>query len=480
MSSPGTRRRGRLTSIADDEVGGPTTRVRNRGAVGWLLVHNRLYAPDPLLRTSRGLAAALTTLATPPVDHSTVVRWEKGHSRVPLHVLRRYEQLLEMPAGRLSAIVASLGGVSPRGRTAPARDPVLLEKCLGHDPVTAVEWADLVDALVRSRPGPPPAQWRALAHRLVVEMTISTGWHYLLRLSALQRLHQHPQGGPALLAAVERFIADPACQVVVDPVALLAGSREPRAEQRLLSMLHAPRNDSELRDALIAWTTKPPRDNAQRRLLAEVALDWLDADSASPLVREAAADLLATVPAQVLPDGTRRRLAGQHDHRTVIAHRLNMPVVGDPPAVTRLLTALAVAATGRHHDDGLAPRLVRQALFSTDSDMRVIAANVLNTSPFRGVIADAVAELLLDPPPGTDAVTEVALVDLLGNLGSERHRPALERLLRTTPHRAVAAAFALAHMPGGTDLPVWRRVLDEHGGEGGATRCTARWSTRWA
>lgn len=280
-------------------------------------------------------------------------------------------------------------------------------------------------------------------------------------------MHQHPQGGPALLAAVERFIADPACQVVVDPVALLAGSREPRAEQRLLSMLHAPRNDSELRGALIAWSAKPPRDNAQRRLLAEVALDWLDADSASPLVREAAADLLATVPAQVLPDGTRRRLAGQHDHRTVIAHRLNMPVVGDPPAVTRLLTALAVAATGRHHDDGLAPRLVRQALFSTDSDMRVIAANVLNTSPFRGVIADAVAELLLDPPPGTDAVTEVALVDLLGNLGSERHRPALERLLRTTPHRAVAAAFALAHMPGGTDLPVWRRVLDEHGGEGG-------------
>ncbi|WP_211293484.1 hypothetical protein, partial [Amycolatopsis pretoriensis] len=122
----------------------------------------------------------------------------------------------------------------------------------------------------------------------------------------------------------------------------------------------------------------------------------------------------------------------------------------------------------RHHElDLLGPRILRQALASTDSDLRILTVNVLHASPFRGVLADSVASLLT----GGRTTSPDVLVDLLGSLGDLRHRAVVENLLRRSSARN-AAAVALAHLPGRTDLRLWHHVLTAHP-TGGSTQRAA-------
>jgi hypothetical protein len=464
MTSVPSRSRGRLTSIAADDVGGPNIKVDNRAAASWLLTLNRLYAPDRTLRTARGLAVALSRSTGPRVVHTTVLRWENLHTRIPLDVLRRYEELFELPAGQLSTIVAGLGGAPTYRGTVAGRTSELVEKCLSDNVVTAVEWADLAYGLRRSRQS--TAFWYDLTLRLLTEMTLSTGWRYMLRLSALQEIQRHPQGGPALVAAIEDYTKDPLCQVIVDPVALLAGSRESAVERKLLEMLRSPNNESEFRGSLIAWAARPPRDDARRAEVAAIALECLTGPGTSSLIRQTAADLLASLPRHLLASQIQRAVERcDQNYSTIIQHRLAAPTIADPRVMQLLVTAVTEAQTGRHNDDPFAARLIRHALFSSDIDTRVTAANVLRASPFSGVIAEAVSSLLSDMPLDVGPVTRIALADLLGNLGIEEHRAVLETSLRagtTDLDSVIAASFALAHMPGRTDIEIWRRVLAVH------------------
>ncbi|MCS7483316.1 hypothetical protein ACFFQW_45875 [Umezawaea endophytica] len=456
--------RGRLTSIADDDAGGPVTRVDNKAAISWLLTLHRLYAPDRALRTLEGLASALKTSAVPGVSPTTVSRWENRRTRMSLAAIRRFEELVGLSAGQLDAVVTSLeGGIPPRWHL-PVNASAVLEKFLGGAVITAVEWVDFVRGLPRSRLRLSTSQWYPIVHRLLAEMAISIRWRYLLRLSALEHLHRYARADEALFRAISDFTADPACQVVVDPVALLAGNRRPAVTAKLLTMLASPATELELRGALIAWTTRLPWDDQHRNHVAAVACGHLLADSSSVPLRETAADLLATIPRGLLEPEVRRALdTSDHGHRATITHRLSPSFTAYLPEAERLLDAVTVAQTERHDDDPLVGRLIRQSLFSTDTDTRVYGANVLNSSPFRDTIADALDRLLADPARDSDPATSAALVDLLGSLGSERHRATLEALMsaQSTPsHLTAGAAFALAHLPGTTELSTWRRVLD--------------------
>lgn len=407
----------------------------------------RLYGEDDLL-TIRQLA---TALRTPPVDNATVSRWENSRATVPTPALHQYERRFDLPPGELVAVITALGRDRPPGRRAAPRCEELLEKCLGRDPVSAAEWADLTVSVTQPRRKLTRPVWDTFVHRLLTEMCLSVGWRYLLRLSALQRVHRHPEGGAALVAATEEFVAEPACQLIIDPIALLAANPASTASRRLLRLLCEPRNDAEQLGALFAWAARPPGAPSLVRRLAAISRELRT--SPSPPIREAASDVLAAL----------------------LRHRPNRPGARSAPlgrageaAFGELHRALIEAQTRHHEADRLGPRILRQALASTDSDLRILTVNVLHASPFREVLADTVAWMLTSGHTRIGSAIHGALVDLLGSIGEARHRPVVENLVRRGTARD-AAAVALAHLPGRTDLRLWHDVLTAHP-TGGSTQ----------
>lgn len=401
----------------------------------------RLYGDDVAL-TIRRLAAAIRT---PPVHDATISRWENSLVTVPTWALQQYELLFDLPPGELAAVVTALGRERPTGRRTARPCEELLEKCLDRAPVSAAEWADLTISLTRQRRKIARPVWDTLAHRLLTEMCLSVGWRYLLRLSALQRVHEHTEGGVALVAATEEFVAEPSCQLIIDPIALLAANRTLPASRRLLHLLCEPRNESEQLGALFAWAARPPGDHSTAHRLEAVTRELCAGASTSPPVREAASDVLATL--------TRYR-PHRPDARTA-----DLGKAGDA-AFDELIHALDSTQNRRHEHDLLGKRIIRQALLSTDSDLRILTVNVLHASPFRGVLADTLASLLTSGRTKSSSAVHTVLVDLLGSLGEARHRPVVEDLVRRGAARDTAAV-ALAHLPGRTDLRLWHHVLTQ-------------------
>lgn len=434
-----TARRRRPTSLGDDEEIDPWPRVERSQLAAWLLKMWRLYGEDDIL-TIRQLAEAVRT---PPVDNATVSRWENSRATVPTPALRQYERLLDLPPGELVAVVTALGRDRPTGRRTARPCDELLGKCLDRDPVSAAEWADLTVSLTQPRRKLPRPKWDFLVHRLLTEMCLSVGWRYLLRLSALQRVHRHPEGGAALVAATEEFVTEPACQLIIDPIALLAANPTPTASRRLLRLLSDPRNEAEQLGALLAWAARPPGVPDMVRRLEAVSRELQSGASTSPPIREAASDVLAAL----------------------LRHRPSRPGSRSAPlgragdaAFDQLHGALIKAQTRHHEPDLLGRRILRQALASTDSDLRILTVNVLHASPFRGVLADTVASMLTSGRTMSGSAMHSVLVDLLGSLGEARHRPVVENLMRRGAGRD-AAAVALAHLPGRTDVRLWHHVL---------------------
>lgn len=432
-----TDRRGRSTSLGE-VTDDPWPRVERSQLAAWLLKMWRLYGDDDIL-TIRELAAAVRT----PVDNATVSRWENSQVTVPISALHQYERLFDLPSGELVAVTTALGRARPAGRRTAPRCDELLEKCLDRDPVSAAESAELMVSLTQSRRKFARPTWDFLVRRLLTEMCLSVGWRYLLRLSALQRVHEHPAGGAALVAATEEFVTEPACQLIIDPIALLAANPGQTASRRLLRLLCEPRNDAEQLGALFAWAARPPDAPDMVRRLEAVSRELCAGASTSPPVREAASDVLAAL----------------------VRHRPNRPGARSVPlgkagdgAFGELHGTLAKAQTRHHEADLLGPRILRQALASTDSDLRILTVNVLHASPFRGVLADTVASMLASARMRCGSTIHNVFVDLLGSLGEARHRPVVENLMRHSAARD-AAAVALAHLPGRTDLRLWHHVL---------------------
>ncbi|MFJ7219405.1 hypothetical protein [Amycolatopsis sp. NPDC098790] len=339
----------------------------------------------------------------------------------------------------------------------------LLDRCFGADELSGVDWLELIEFLVTSQNLLPTRHWHLLATRLLTEMSVSVGWHYLHRLTALHRLHCHPEAGRVLVPVIAEFITSRSCQVIADPLALLAASPQPSAQPVLMRPLRCPPDEHHLRAAMVAWSvrTTPTSDDVVRRIAAAAAGHLLDPGQ-PPAVRRAAADLLATCPADRLDTGVRhirRGLRVDQDLRAVLNHRALITPTSNASVVTTLAKAVQDA-----DDDGSAlPGLIHQALYSTNSDAKVNAVNVLGASPFRATLVAAACRHLaeLDSTRRPDDVA--ALADLVGSLGDATHRQSLESVLTTpAPGAVVAAAEGLAHLPGRTDSATWLRVLALH------------------
>lgn len=417
----------------------------------------------------RGFATALNGPSHPGTDASTISRWERLTTRMPAAAVARYEKLCDLPAGQLAAVLTSLGHGPNRAADHPApsvrsRMSDLLDRGLGSDELSGVDWLELIEFLVTSGNLLPTRDWHLLVTRLLTEMSVSVSWHYLHRLAALHRLHHHPEAARALVPVIAGFVTAQSCQVIADPLALLAANPQPSAQPLLMRLLRHPLDEHHLRAAMVAWSvrTTATSDDVVRRIAAVAAGHLLDPGQPQA-VRRAAADLLATCPADTLDTGVRhvrRGLRVELDLRAVLDHRALIT----PASNASVVATLTEAVQDADEDDGSTlPSLIHQAMYSTNSDAKVIAGNVLGASPVRaGLVAAACRHLAeLDSARQPDDVA--ALADLVGGLGDATHRPSLEGVLTTpAPGAVVAAAQGLAHLPGRTDVATWLRVLALH------------------
>jgi hypothetical protein len=429
-----------------------------------------MHAPDPALSTLRGFATALNGPSHPGTDASTLSRWERLTARMPATAVARYETLCDLSPGQLAAVLTSLGQRPTRTAadhtTSPARSRMsdLVDRSLGTDELSGLDWLELIEFLVTSHNLLPTRDWHLLATRLLTEMSVSVGWRYLHRLSALHHLHRHPDASRALVPVITEFVTSQSCQVVADPLALLAANPQPSAQPVLMRLLRQPPDEHHLRAAMVAWSvrTTATSDDVVRRIAALAAGHLLDPGQ-PPAVRRAAADLLATCPADSLDTGVRHVRKGlrvDDDLRAILNHR----ALVTPSVNTSVVNTLTEAAQDAIDEDGSAfASLIHQAMYSTNSDAKVTAVNVLAASPFRAHLVTAACQHLAELDSTRQPDDVAALADLVGSLGDVTHRRSLESVLTApAPSAVAAAAEGLAHLPGRTDTATWLRVLALH------------------
>ncbi|GAB3439857.1 hypothetical protein GCM10027436_22490 [Actinophytocola sediminis] len=415
---------------------------------------SRLFGTDPELAVARRCAAAFPA-SYGQITPSQISRWENGVLPVPYRVIRAYEDVLGLPAGQLTTAVDVVHQVrsvragpprldrhfDPDARLAAELD-ALLDRCTGDAPVSGADW-DGMSARVTAMPHVylPRRLWHELATRLLAEMSVSRGRGYQHRWEALRRLQGHPVAREEIAGAVVEMIADPASQVVVDPLMLLANDRQ--ATQLLVDEVAAPTSERTLRAALVVCELAAGAGRfgtAESAALATLAQSYLGDDGVPEPARRAAAELVATLR----PDGRRRVAPAERDASRLAA------------VVTFTVAALAeLAARGRGvalGENRMLSRLVEELMFRPEVDVRLGAAAVLAASPFGDVLADGLAAAL-STATGTQLVE---YADALGMIGGRRHRPVLEELLVARVPRPVAAqaAFALGNLPGRTADPI--------------------------
>ena len=449
---------GRVTSGRPNKIADDDGRFDSRTRIAWLLRMNRLYGRDPDLAVARRCVSAFACRLG-PVTPSQISRWENGVLPVPYRVIRAYEELLGLPAGHLTAAVDTVHQVRSvrpgaprldRGLTADAllaRElDDLLVRCLGDVPMRAVDW-DGMSARVVAIPHVylPRKLWGTLTARLLAEMAVARGRDYQHRWEALRRLQGHPVAREAIAVAVAEMIADPASQVVVDPLMLLVHDRD--ATQLLVDEVTAPTSERTLRAALEVCelaATAGRFGGADARTLEVLARAHVADDGLPANVRRAAADLLSALA----PPTTRQH----HGARKVAPERAETVAV----LVRAAEAALDVATRGTSvTENRMLSRLVDELLFAPQADVRLGAAAVLAASPFGKPLADALAG---DRAPRRERTAA------LGMIGGTEHRPALETLLAgQTPHAvSVQAAIGLGNLPGRSRHAVLVHAVRHH------------------
>ncbi|MGH3496319.1 MAG: hypothetical protein ACRDP1_02490, partial [Nocardioidaceae bacterium] len=266
--------------------------------VAWVLRTNRLMAADPALRKQGNFATAFHGGGWPAsVDLSGVSRWETGLAGVPYAAVRRYEELLELPADSLVAPIDTLNRyLAPRLRPEPAlRRPARPLDIVRHDhladiidrgssgaSVSGHEWDELT-AFLATTPQvvlPKPSTATVLAERRLLESLIADGIAWMSRYEALNRMLAHPVfGTPAVVACASMGI-DSQNPVVVESLSDLDSSAHPDASRVVISQLLNPASDRAFYGALMSSVRKsryghfsPVQEEQLVRVLTDLVLD---------------------------------------------------------------------------------------------------------------------------------------------------------------------------------------------------------------
>lgn len=453
----GSCQTGRMDAHAAVDAGAALGR---RARVAWLLRVNRLLAEERPLRSLPAFAAAFHGgMYDREVSTSTVSRWETGRTPVPWRAVRRYEELLALPRNTLTATARTVwrywapGPVLDVDPAGPATRPLedLLEQAVSGDVMTGDDWDQLTDGLCACPDAVlmPSGTWSVLAERLVEEMVIADDLPWMLRFESLNRLLNHRRGGRTVIAVCGGMAAGRARLTATEIVCALDNCAHPDAADLVLSELTAPSGPLAHRGAVMACFRKVRYrhfDEGQLRTLVRAVRDSAGTGPFGDQIEPLRGHLSAVHPeyarAVLGRRGTTRR-HGEGDRADPDARALVAA------AVHRVTARLGTVEPDRVGDPAVPAVLVAEALASPLFDIRLYAAFLLAATPYRPVLADALAAELVRPLAVRHEELAVVLLEALRVLGDHRHRGLLQRLavLSSVPRpTAYAAVRGLGHV----------------------------------
>jgi hypothetical protein len=465
-------RRGRPYQVPEDTTSLRASTVDVNARVGWLLLMSRLHNGDPELATGDTFNKRLAAVGL-NADRSAVSRWESGKVTPRYFVLQAYERALGLRAGQLTSPVNALRRAFG-GPNLPAWLPVLdpsspdfhvsldaiFDRLLADGAGTGQDWTSLAHHIAATEVmyvhGPV---WRDISSKLINEMTRGVGIAYLQRFEAVRLLLDHALAQPWLLRATGDFLADPAVQVINDPMGVLEVSRAPEAAEVVLEQFVNTRSWPVVRAALGAVSIKLEEgaySDSQIALIEHTAMTRMAEAEGT------AAGFEELVVAMPEPARTRliqaaQGLVGHEELALAAAHGERF----SPDTTRRVSQRISdrvreqLPASSLYDDDRMTPRLIREGLFSARSNQSHFAAIALVGSPLRGALASVL----------TEEIEAVGLDDPLAPRFAHLLRyvvevPQEEKLISWLPHcsteMARDVAIGIGHLP--SDRPLDRLV----------------------
>jgi hypothetical protein len=431
------------------------SRLGRRARVAWLLRSNRLGAGESSFRALPAFAAAFRGGSFDrEVSVSTVSRWETAQTPVPWRAVRRYEELLGLPRNQLTATARTVwrywapGPVLDVEAVSASPTPLedLLDRAVSDDLMTGDDWDRLVDGLC-ARPDVvlmPTGTWEQLAERLVEEMVIADDVPWMLRFESLNRLLNHPRGGRTVIAVCAAMAAGRARPTATEIVCALDNCAHPDASDRVLRELRDPSGPLAHRGAVMASFRKVDYRQFDERQIELLARSVRSAAGSSPFGDQV--EPLRWHLAAAHPEYARALVGGEAARDRPAAYRNPADTAG---AVHRVVARLSSVDPDRVRDLEVPAALVSETLASPLFDVRLYAAFLLAATPFRAVVADALAAELRRPIAVRRESVAVPLLEGLRVLGDDRHRGLLQRLAVTpgVPRFAsYAAVRGLGHV----------------------------------
>jgi hypothetical protein len=458
--------------------------VRER--IGWLLRVNRLFGRDERWARASLFAAAFHGGCWPgTANESKISRWETAALRVPHLAIKRYEELLGLNPGLLTATVdnvrayyraeSGIQAASNCARSGPVpvrRIEALIDKATSSAIMTGQEWDELTRE-ISALPNfyiCPSATWSVLTQRLLQEQIIADRVAWLQRYGALDRLLKHPVAQEPAIAACADLGRDPANQVGIEVICAMDATSHPEASKHVLAQLSHPTSDMTFYGALLACVRKVAGGHFspdESRQLAAVVVNLL-----SDPVRHDDARTLAVSLLRRLPDGLPAAVAKKLRQSVAADEALSRVAatgrLGTTDQATAYVGRMVAAAAARMpregpwlFDETLAV-IADEMLYDPVPDVRLAAAFLIHATPYRmPVAAELAAEL---SRTATSAGTDLAIciMDALRLIGGPEQRPVVERLTLSPGVPApvmVAAARNIGHLGGTSDDRFWERAV---------------------
>ncbi|MDN5797496.1 MAG: hypothetical protein L0H79_17340 [Intrasporangium sp.] len=274
----------------------------------WVLRNARAHAADPAVRAASGFATGAGRARA--VHRSQVGRWEGGAVAVTHDLVRRYERVLDLPEGQLLAAIDVFSRtmlvppsvpvpLPPPGEPDPDETLELLERVLGTERMTGVDWdrlsrnlTRLPHVLLRAR------DWEAILRRCNQEIGLSLELDFVLRYYAAVRFVSHPKSAVLAADLAADGLRDPTRQVYVDTASVLRYTSHQAAIDVLIDQLRNPTNDHALRSALMVLTSLVQRRTLHRKSVIEatrLSVEHLRDPQRSFLARRGAASFIHAV-----------------------------------------------------------------------------------------------------------------------------------------------------------------------------------------
>lgn len=427
----------------------------------WVLRNARIHAADPDVRGASGFAAGAGR--APAVHRSQVGRWESGAVAVTHELVRRYEQVLDLPEGQLLAAIdvfsrsmlpstATLPALHPREEPDPDETLQLVELALSTERMTGLDWDRLSSNLSRL----PhvllrECDWEAIFRRCNQEAGLRLELQFAQRYSAAVRFVRHPRTEAVVARLAEAGLRDPAEQLYVDIASLLRYTSHPAVIELLVDQLRTPTNDHALRSALLAMTSHVQRGHLSPKRRIEVirlAVEHLRDTGRSFLVRRGAANLVRAVD---LP-GRERLAAGLTVDNQKFAASIIMAGRSRRPEElrdlrSRIRRTLALTLSAPDLEEPVLETVIGAAIGETNEETNGNALAVLMLSPQGPVVGGAYVDELQE---ALRQGNNVAAHECLAVLSWLMHPPALDVMtdIACDPQVDVDLAYEAANATG--------------------------------